>query len=170
MRRDALLLHSSVVEINGYTILFSGPSEIGKSTQAGLWKKYLGAEVINGDRCVIRRKDGVFWGSGSPWCGSSGIYQQKQAPIKGIFILKRASQNSVRRLGIEAFKSMFHQCIVNTWDTDFMKKISDLLIELLAECPVYELACRPEKEAVELAYHTLFERGILDGMGDKCSD
>ena len=163
IRNQALLLHSSVVKLDEHTVLFSGPSGIGKSTQARLWETYLGAEIVNGDRCVIRKKENAFWGSGSPWCGTSGIYSKEQAPIKGIFILKQASENSVRRLGIEAFKALYPQCIVNTWDRNFMEQLTELLTGLLEAVPVYELACRPDQKAVELAYQTLFEGGTPDG-------
>ena len=166
INHQALLLHSSVVKIGEHTVLFSGPSGIGKSTQARLWETHLGAKVINGDRCVIRKKKDTFWGCGSPWSGTSGIYSKEQAPIKGIFILKQASANSVRRLGIEAFKALYTQCIVNTWNTEFVEQITELLSQILERVPVYELACRPDEEAVELAYHTLFKGGVLDGSED----
>lgn len=170
IKHQALLLHSSVVKLGEHTVLFSGPSGIGKSTQAKLWETHLGARVINGDRCIIKKKENAFWGCGSPWCGTSGIYSKEQAPVKGIFILKQASVNSVRRLGIEAFKALYSQCIVNTWDRSFTEQITELLIGLLDSVPVYELACRPEQESVELAYHTLFEGGIPDGWEDKRPD
>lgn len=170
IKHQALLLHSSVVKIGEDIVLFSGPSGIGKSTQAGLWENFLGANVINGDRCVIRKKENAFWGSGSPWSGTSGIYSKEQAPIKGIFILKQAPANSVRRLGTEAFKALYSQCIVNTWNRGFMEQITELLTGLLEAVPVYELACRPDQKAVELAYHTLFEGGIPDGRENKCTD
>ena len=166
IKHQALLLHSSVVKMGENTVLFSGPSGIGKSTQARLWEKYLGAKVINGDRCVIRKKENAFWGCGSPWSGTSGIYSKEKAPIKGIFILKQASENSVRKLGIEAFKALYSQCIVNTWDRSFMEQITERLTGLLESVPIYELSCRPDKESVELAYHTLFEGGIPDGSKD----
>lgn len=166
IKHQALLLHSSVVKLGEHIVLFSGPSGIGKSTQAKLWETHLGAKVVNGDRCVIRKKKNAFWGSGSPWCGTSGIYSNEQAPIKGIFILKQASENSVRRLGIEAFKALYSQCIVNAWDRSFMEQLTELLGGLLKTVPVYELACRPDQEAVELAYQTLFEGGTLDGSKD----
>ena len=170
IRHQALLLHSSVVKLGEHTVLFSGPSGIGKSTQAKLWEKHLGANIINGDRCVIRKKENVFWGSGSPWSGTSGIYSKEQAPVKGIFILKQASENSVRRLGIEAFKALYSQCIVNTWDRSFMEQLTEFLTGLLEAVPVYELACRPDQEAVELAYQTLFEGGPPDGRKEKRTD
>lgn len=163
IRKDAFLLHSSLVMLNGQAVLFSGPSGIGKSTQAELWKKCLGAEILNGDRCVIRKMDDKFYGCGSPWCGTSGIYRKEYAPIKGIFVLKQASENTVRRLKIEAFLNMYQQSIINTWNKKFLAKISDLIANLADQIPVYELSCRPDEDAVMMAYQTVFGEEIEYG-------
>lgn len=160
LQYDALLLHSSVVMIHDQVVLFSGPSQVGKSTQANLWSNYLGADVLNGDRCVIRKKAGGFYGCGSPWCGTSGIYRKEQGKIKGIFMLRQAKENTIRKLSFEAFAKIFQNCIVNMWDQEFVMKMTDLITELLEQVPVYELACRPDEEAVRLAYDTLFEGGV----------
>lgn len=156
IQRDALLLHSSVVQIHGQAVLFSGPSGIGKSTQAALWEQYLGAETLNGDRCIIRKKQNQFYGCGSPWCGTSAIYRQEQAPIKGIFLLGQSQENTIKQAGAAAFTRLFQQCIVNQWDCESVVKLTDLLAELLNRIPVYELNCRPDEDAVRLAYNTLF--------------
>lgn len=156
LRTQSFLLHSSVVMKNGQIVLFSGPSGMGKSTQAALWERYLGAEILNGDRCIVKKTEAGFIGCGSPWCGTSGIYRQEQAPIRGIFVLRQAQGNSVRRVGIEGFSKLFQQCIVNSWDEMFVMKLTELLMELLERIPVYELACRPDEEAVQLAYNTVF--------------
>ncbi|MBQ8814935.1 MAG: hypothetical protein IJZ85_10630 [Lachnospiraceae bacterium] len=160
LRYEAFLLHSSVVKKDGHMVLFSGPSGAGKSTQASLWEKYLGAEVINGDRCIIRKMGDSFWGAGSPWCGTSAIYRNEMAPLKGIFILGQAEKNSVRRIKAEAFINIYQQCIVNEWASEFVVALSDLIAQLLGQIPVYELNCRPDQDAVRLAYNTLFEGGI----------
>lgn len=157
LRHDALLLHSSLVLAEGKTILFSGPSGAGKSTQAQLWQEQLGATVLNGDRTVVMRKeDGRFWGGGSIWCGTSHIYHPEQAPMAAIFLVEQAPQNRVERLGIEAFLPLFTQTIVQSWDPYFMEKATGLFSELLAQIPVYRLYCRPDREAVELVYRTVF--------------
>ncbi len=157
LKHDAFLLHSSVVMINGKMVLFSGPSGAGKSTQADLWVKHRGAEVINGDRCVVMRKNGLFYGGGSPWSGTSGIYRPEQAPIAGIFLVHQASENSLERLGARAFPPLFTQTIVSPWDGEFMEKITRLFSELLSQIPVYRLNCRPDEDAVRLVYDTLFQ-------------
>lgn len=160
MHLDSFLLHSSVVLANGKAVLFCGQSGAGKSTQASLWKDFANAEIINGDRCVITKKDGVFRGGGSVWSGTSGIYSAKSAPIGGIFALRKGNDTSVRRLGIQAFSELYSQTTLNTWDEEFMRKVTGLLQDLLLEVPVWELTCRADREAVELAYKTLFSKEL----------
>lgn len=156
LRRNAFLLHSSVVAINGKTILFSGPSGAGKSTQADLWGKHLGADILNGDRCVVMKRPDGFYGGGSPWCGTSNIYRQEQYPIAGIFLVNKANSNSIRRLGASAFPLLFSQTLVNSWDSPFMEKVTSLYQDLLADIPIYQLNCLPNEDAVHIAYQTLF--------------
>ena len=49
-----LVLHSAyIVTSAGEAILFSGPSGVGKSTQAALWERCAGARVVNGDRALV---------------------------------------------------------------------------------------------------------------------
>ena len=55
---------------------------MGKSTQADLWNKYEGCEIINGDRSAITKKDGVWNAYGLPFAGSSRIYKNVKNPIK----------------------------------------------------------------------------------------
>lgn len=156
IRHDAFLLHSSVVELNGKTVLFSGPSGIGKSTQASLWQTHLGAKILNGDRCVIRRTDAGFIGGGSLWSGTSGIHHPDAGPIAGIILPEKSQTNSIERLKTGAFSPLFSQTTVHSWDHTFMERLSELYAGLLETVPVYRLHCRPDREAVELAYHTLF--------------
>jgi hypothetical protein len=156
LQQDAFLLHSSLVQLHGKTVLFSGPSGAGKSTQAQLWNTYFGAEILNGDRTVVMQKPDGFYGGGSIWSGTSHIYRPEQAPIAGIFLVTQAPENRVERLGFSAFKPLFTQTIVNSWDPAFMRKITELFENLLEEVPIYRLYCRPDQEAAELAHDTLF--------------
>ena len=73
IRRDSMILHCAYIKYCGAAILFSAPSETGKSTQAGLWEKYRGSETVNGDRALLRKIDGRWTACGWPVCGSSEI-------------------------------------------------------------------------------------------------
>lgn len=160
MSRDCFLLHSSVVSLYGRTVLFSGPSNVGKSTQAGLWQRYLGAEIVNGDRCAVSRRPVGFYGCGSPYCGSSGIYRRTEQPIQAVIVLQQAASNRIRRMGgAEAFRALYEQCIINPWDADYMNHLTELLVQLIQSVSIYKLDCTPDAEAVRLVHDTLFYKG-----------
>lgn len=151
LRHEGLLLHSSFIRWNGQSILFSAPSGTGKSTQAELWEKYEGAEVLNGDRSAIRKIDGQWTAYGLPYAGSSGIYRNEKAPIKAIVLLKQASDNQIRRASVaEAVTFLYPEFTIHRWDSRFSEKTLDLILKLLSEIPVYVLDCRPDKGAVEV--------------------
>lgn len=156
LRHNAFLLHSSFVGIHGQAVLFSGPSGAGKSTMADLWHTHLGAEVLNGDRTVIQQRGDSFTAAGSMWAGSSQIYHRDILPIAGVFLVNQSQENRVERLGFDAFVPLFTQTILNSWNPDFMAQISALYAQFLDKTPVYRLHCRPDREAVELAYQTIF--------------
>lgn len=156
LRHNAILLHSSLVEINGQAVLFCGPSGAGKSTMADLWQTHLKARVLNGDRTIIQDTSTGFTAAGSIWAGSSGIYRREKRPLAGIFLLTQALSNQVEKLGFDAFIPLFSQTILNSWDRDFIDRATALYARLLDQVPIYRLCCRPDREAVELAYTTLF--------------
>lgn len=156
LRQNAFLLHSSVVHYGGKAVLFSGPSGMGKSTQARLWQKHLGAKVVNGDRALIQWRGGGFCAGGSPWAGTSGIYCPDSAPIAAIVLLQQAEENRMERLGRQSFIPLFTQTVTNSWDEDFMQRITDLFARLLEQVPVYRLSCRPDEDSVRLAHRTIF--------------
>ncbi len=69
-------------------VLFTAPSGTGKSTQAELWRKHRGASIINGDCTLIAEDDGVFTAFGFPFSGTSGIFENRKAPIAAVVYLR----------------------------------------------------------------------------------
>lgn len=147
----AMILHSSFISYDGNGILFTAPSQTGKSTQADLWEKYQGAEIINGDRTGIKKEDGVFYGYGLPYAGSSKIYKNKREAIKAIIVLRQGKENTIRRLkSIDAFKYLYSEMMVNTWNEEFINGISDMIMDLISKVPIYMMECLPDESAVNL--------------------
>lgn len=152
LQHQGLLLHASLIKYEGKTVAFAGPSGVGKSTQAALWEKALGADVINGDRAALRKTGGGWSAYGSPYAGTSGIYRNDSAPLAAIVLLRQAKENRLQRLtGAEAFQQLFPQLSVHHWDKDFVAKAADLCLLLLGDIPVYLLECLPEESAAMLA-------------------
>ena len=157
---NAIILHSAVISIHGKAIAFTAPSQTGKSTQADLWHKHKNAEILNGDRGLIRYQEN-YQIYGSPYAGSSHIYVNKSAPLKAIIVLKQASYNKVRRIkGKEAYMHLISQTSLSMWNKETVEKQSLWLSNLIASVPVYLLECMPDEEAVEILYKEL--EGIIN--------
>lgn len=157
LQRDAFLLHSSFIRYRGAGILFSAPAGTGKSTQAALWEEYREAEIINGDRAVVRKHENGFFAYGSPYAGSSQIWKNESAPLKAIILLSQGPENVIRPAqNREAIRRLFPEILVNSWNPDFMDKVTSLLDCLIRTVPIYCLSCRPDEGAVELVERTLF--------------
>jgi hypothetical protein len=157
LRHNGFILHSSVVRYEGQALLFCGASGAGKSTQAQLWEKYRQGEILNGDRCVIMKRGDRFYGCGSPYCGSSGIYRKEDAPIRAIILPVKAAENRVERMKPEeALRKLYRETLVNLWDVNFVNQLLDLLQELVLRVPVYSLYCRPDEQATELTLQAVF--------------
>ena len=156
-RRNGFLLHSSVVQLQDKVVLFCGPSGIGKSTQAELWRTHLGADILNGDRCAVTLREDGFWGSGSPYSGTSGIYKPDEGPITAIVLLQQSSENTIRKATTkEIAQAFYRETITNTWDQAFIQHSLNILDRLIQTVPVYTLHCRPDAEAAQLAFETIY--------------
>lgn len=150
MGLDALILHCAYVEYQGAAILFSAPSETGKTTQANLWAKYRGAETVNGDRGLLQKLDGRWHARGWPVCGSSGVCENRDVPIRAIVMLSQAPADRAERLTpMKAFSQIYSQITVNRWNKAATLRAMELLENLIAEVPVYHLACTMNESAVE---------------------
>ncbi len=164
LRHNGILLHSSIICHGGRGVLFSGPCGIGKSTQAELWHRSFGDKIINGDRTVIRRTEDGFYGGGSPWCGSSGIYCADFVPLEAIVLLRQGPENVMAPADPKvAFREIYSQCVVHSWDRAFVDCVCDLVGDLVNRVPVYTLSCVPDASAAVLAEEILFRGSV--GIG-----
>lgn len=146
---DALILHCAYVEYRGEAILFSAPSETGKTTQGNLWEKYRGARTVNGDRGLLQKVDGHWIVRGWPVCGSSEVCHNEDMPIRAIVMLSQAPEDFVERLHpAKAFSQVYSQVTINRWNRDANLRAMELLEELICEVPVYHLACTMNESAV----------------------
>ncbi len=112
----------------GEGILFSGPSGAGKSTQAELWRQYAGAQVINGDRSLIRPADTTV--HGILYSGTSGICRNVSAPLRAIVLPVQGTENRVYPLSAA--------------------RMTELAAQLVGAVPVYAMECRKDESAVRV--------------------
>lgn len=148
-QNQGYILHCSCIERGGKAILFTAPSETGKSTQAELWKQYRNAQIINGDRAAVRRKDGVLYAEGIPFAGSSQYCENRSLPLEAVVYLGQAPETTIRKMrGYEAFARIWEGVSVNTWDKQDLERVSELVKQTAEQIPVYHLPCTPDESAV----------------------
>lgn len=151
LQHFGLLLHASLIKFEGKTIAFAGPSGIGKSTQAQLWQQHFGAQIVNGDRAVLRQTAAGWFGYGSPYAGTSGIYTNAGAPLAAIVFLSQAAENRLQQLTPgEAFRHIYPELSIHHWEKQFVAQATDIALSMLADVPVYRLECRPDQSAALL--------------------
>lgn len=158
IERNSLILHCAYMEYQGKGILFSAPSEIGKSTQASLWEKYRGSRTINGDRALLRKIKGKWTACGWPVCGSSEICSLGDTPIYAIVMLKQGEKNQAVPLSpFQAFAQLYPQITINQWNREFVQKAISGIEDLIAQVPVWQLTCDISEEAVNCLENALFQ-------------
>ena len=148
IKHYSIYMHASFIKYKNKGILFTGPSGIGKSTQASLWENFEGAEIINGDKVIINVKDEIT-GYGSFCCGSSNIIKNEKANINAICFLKQSKQNKIRKLSIkEAFIKLYPRFLVLSWSEEYLKIATDIIMDILQKVDIYEFECRKDESAV----------------------
>lgn len=161
-RNHGFIFHCSYIDVGGKAILFTAPSETGKSTQADLWAKYRGAEIINGDRAAIRLVGDTLMVEGIPFAGSSQYCKNRSLPIEAIVYLAQAPKTTIRKLkGYETFSKIWEGVSVNTWDPEDMDLVSGVVQKVAEQIPIYHMPCTPDEAAVIALEETLRKQGSL---------
>ena len=147
---NRVILHASAVIHNGEAILFTAPSGTGKSTQAALWEKHLGAEIINGDKVIVSADGGHPNAYGGPLAGTSRIYRDLGAPIRAIVYLRQGKTNHAELADPRhAFMDLYSQVVKRIDDPAFNEGLLPLLEEIAERVPVLEFSCLPDVSAVD---------------------
>lgn len=148
LHNDAVILHAVMMESDGEAILLTAPSGTGKTTHSLLWQKLYNVRIINGDRAIIRRKNGAYYAYGSPYTGSSGIGLNVGLPLRAIAVIRQNANNSVRPCTpSESFRNLFTECVINNWSESFVEEATEQLTLIADSVPVVLLKCNMEDGA-----------------------
>lgn len=156
--RRSLMLHASVVELDGKAYVFMGRSGIGKSTHSRLWAEtFPGCRLLNDDcPLVVGGADGRFMVSGTPWSGKTPCFRNQMRPVAGIVQLRQAPANRFVPLeGISAFVSFIPGMSVMTPARELYSVATSTALELLDSVTTGILECRPDSEAARVCRHAL---------------
>lgn len=161
LKREAVFLHASFIRWNGKAILFTGVKQIGKSTQAELWRRFRGAELLNGDRALLRKLDGVWTACGSPFCGTSGICFNEKVPIAAIVVLKQGGENRAESVGLkDALAAFLSGCTFDISSRSGTERVMTLAQQVYSAVPMLRLTCTADARAVCCLEEFLYREGV----------
>lgn len=151
---NILLLHGSVVAVDGQGYLFTAKSGTGKSTHTQLWMQQFQerATMINDDKPLLELKEQGVIVYGTPWDGKHHRSTNTSVPLKAICILNRGQENKIEKVEKKKVYPLLLQQTYRPRKVEKLKKTL-CLFEQLVEClDVYVLFCTMEAEAAIVAY------------------
>lgn len=154
---NIFLMHSSVIEVNGYAYAFTAKSGVGKSTHTALWIKHIPeARVLNGDKPLYRlEEDGSFTVFGTPWNGKENWGENISAPLAAICFIERGEQNFIRSATAdEKVERLMHQLYLRGERTSVTRQLI-MMDALVNGVPFYVLSCNISEEAARVAYEAM---------------
>lgn len=162
-REGALEIHGCGVVDEKRTLLFCGQSGAGKSTTAGLWRRYRPqAHTLSDDRVVLRRDGRGLRAFGTPWHGDGGFASPRAAPLAAVFFLVHGRSTSLRRLpAAEIAGRLFTRAFPPMWDGRAVAATLDTCARVADRVPGYELRFRKDATAIDVVRAEMRERTRL---------
>ncbi len=152
-RFDAFLLHASAISCDGKGICFCAQSGTGKTTHSRLWQECFGDRFfyVNGDKPIVRKKDGIFYLYGTPWAGKENYQTNCHIPLHAICLLKRGQTDTIKEITKdEMFFGLINQILHPAQEQASMRTL-DLVDEAITQAKRYELHCTPTPQSVEVS-------------------
>ncbi|MCQ2507468.1 MAG: hypothetical protein MJ097_01610 [Dorea sp.] len=152
-----VILHASAILYDGKAYLFVAPSGGGKSTQAEIWRRCYGSEILNGDKVILNLSEEEITVYGSPVAGSSGIYQNRSAPLGAIFVIKKAAFNRLFPIqGFHRLLVLYNAAVKSVKDDKINECLLDELREISDKIPLYHYYCTNGRSAARDLHNELF--------------
>ncbi len=151
---QGLILHSSVIEMNGKSFAFAANSGTGKSTHCQLWLKAFGdmARIINGDKPIVRLIDDKLYVYGTPWSGKEMLNINTKCELNNICFIARGENNSIEKIDkATAMPLIFTQLLRPENETE-ADNFFLLLSKIFDKVNFYRLYCNMDIEAAHVAY------------------
>ncbi|MCQ2451232.1 MAG: hypothetical protein MJ080_04580 [Clostridia bacterium] len=184
--RNAFLLHSACLDIDGVGIVFSALSGTGKTTHMMNWKSMLEKNgftwhregeihdtgkkftIVNGDKPFVRffgegdcLHDGVKpdipYAYGNIWCGKEHWGMNYRTPLKHICFIERSDTNFVTKpTKSEAVGRIMKQIYIPK-DPVALANTLHLVDRLIDSCELWIIHCNMDPESAKVAYNAIFE-------------
>ena len=155
--KKTVLMHASVVSLEGRGYLMTAPSGTGKSTHTRLWRQCFDqCELVNDDNPVVRIEQGKAIVYGSPWSGKTPCYRNVCHPVGAYVRLFQEPENNIHPYQpLEAYAMLLPAMSSMVWDKRMQTGVSKTVAEMVRLNPMYRLGCRPDEAAARLCRDTI---------------
>ncbi|MGB0367802.1 MAG: hypothetical protein ACPGD8_00245 [Flavobacteriales bacterium] len=146
VKYDAVMIHGSGISDKGLGRIFTGVSGQGKTTTAKLWFES-GADVINDDRIIIRKQNGVYHMYNTPM-----FYEDKprSAKLAGIYSIYHLDKNLLETLsGVESVSAVMPNLIQHGYASSIIAHHLGFINEMVKNVTVYKLGFLPTSAVVQ---------------------
>ena len=154
-----LPLHASAIAFDDDAILFSAPSQTGKSTHTKYWKSYFKerVEFINDDKPLLFYRDNICYVTGTPFSGKSTLNKNIVKPVKSIIFLSQGKSNKIESFSSTESLKYFLQ---NTWrpkEESLWDKTFQTIDQIMSDLPIYHFQATHDISSVLAIYQTLYK-------------
>jgi hypothetical protein len=151
-----IVFHSVLVGLGGEGFLFTGNSGVGKSTHAINWTKVFPgkAQIINGDKTLLRIVDNSLFGYGSPWMGKEKIGYNGKIKITAIYFLNQSQTNEVFPMEKDTItiEYLIRQTMIQSRGY-YLPNLFRWYTKAIEFVNLYRLNCTKDKESALVAYN-----------------
>ncbi len=158
IRQGIIPIHASAVLYQGEVILFSAPSQTGKSTHASLWETFIeGAKIMNDDKPLIITENHRFMITSAPFSGKRTINDNHVYPLKAIVFISQGNP-MIHKLDLKDSLNFLLKNTLRPSDTSSWQNISSTLDQLIRTIPFYHLQADISKDSVYTVIDTVYKK------------
>lgn len=162
VERNIVVFHGSSFKVNNYGFIVTARSGVGKSTHVNLLEQYIGDnfEYINDDKPLVEVNDDVIIYS-SPWNGKERRGNNTYAPLKAVFFLNRAIENTYKPIinKEEIYIRLLSQIYLPK-EKSKREKALKIIDILLKKINFYEINVNKEIESAKMTYEEIIKNEI----------
>lgn len=159
LEKNVLMLHGSVVAVDGKGYLFTAKSGTGKSTHTRNWCALLGdrARMVNDDKPFLRLEEREILVCGSPWSGKHGLHSNVTVPLQGICILRRGAENGIHPIAPSEAEPMLRWQSCPPLEEEKLPLYDKLMTQLLQGARFWQMDCTRDIGAAQVAFSAMSE-------------
>jgi len=153
-QHQTILMHGSVLAMDGDGYMFTAKSGTGKSTHARLWREVYGDRVkmINDDKPLLKLTSEGITAYGTPWNGKHRLGVNTCVKLKAIAYLTRAEENRIETISPAEMLPILLQQIYRPEKPENMALTMNVIEGMMKTVRFYRLGVNMSPEAARVAF------------------